>query len=346
MSAAHAGPAPAGPAAPGSLGPARATEPKAFRRAAVPPGLRRLRRRQAWRTTAFLSPWLIGFAVFFAYPLAATVYYSFTHYDLINPPQWVGLRNWRYVFQDYPYLGKALRNTVWLVLIMVPVRVLFGLGVGLVAVRLKRGANLFRTLCYLPFLAPPVAATIGFVFLLNPATGPVDHILTYVHVPTVGWFNDPSWSKPALTLLAVWGVGDLMVIFVAALVDVPREQYEAASLDGAGPWQRFRYVTWPAITPIVLFAVVTGVIQTMQYYTQAMVAGKVASGIIGAPGQSFEPGYPQGSTLTLPQLVYEEGFSTFDTGVACVLSLLLFAIAMAVTTLLLRRRAGLMGTED
>ncbi|MEU8135068.1 carbohydrate ABC transporter permease [Streptodolium elevatio] len=313
--------------------------------AAVPPALRAQRRRRAARTAAFLSPWLIGFSVFFLYPLGATAYYSFTHYDLINPPVWVGLRNWRYVFGDYPYLGQALRNTLWLVAIMVPLRVLFGLGVGLVAVRLRRGANLFRTLCYLPFLAPPVAATIAFVFLLNPATGPVDQLLDGIGIGTVGWFNDPDWSKPGLTLLAVWGIGDLMVIFVAALVDVPREQYEAAALDGAGPWQRFRYVTWPAITPIVLFAVVTGVIQTMQYYTQAMVAGKVASGIVGGPGQSFEPGYPQGSTLTLPQLVYESGFSTFDTGVAAVLSLILFAIAMAATALLLRRRAGFLGPD-
>ncbi|MDI2129820.1 sugar ABC transporter permease [Yinghuangia seranimata] len=308
--------------------------------------MRALRRRRGARTVAFLSPWLIGFAVFFAYPLGATVYYSFTHYDLINPPQWVGLRNWRYVFEDYPPLGKALRNTLWLVAVMVPLRVLFGLGVGMIAVRLKRGASLFRTLCYLPFLAPPVAATIGFVFLLNPATGPVDQIMDTLHIPNVGWFNDPAWAKPALAMLAVWGIGDLMVIFIAALVDVPREQYEAASLDGAGPWQRFRYVTWPSITPVVLFALVTGVIQTMQYYTQAMVAGKVASGIIGAPGQSFEPGYPQGSTLTLPQLVYQEGFSSFDTGVACVLSLLLFGIAMLATVLLMRRRAGFMTAED
>ncbi|MCF2529175.1 carbohydrate ABC transporter permease [Yinghuangia soli] len=313
--------------------------------AAVPPALRAQRRRRTARTVAFLSPWLIGFAVFFAYPLGATVYYSFTRYDLINPPEWVGLQNWRYVFRDYPYLDKALRNTLWLVAIMVPVRVLFGLGVGMIAVRLRRGANLFRTLCYLPFLAPPVAATIGFVFLLNPATGPFDQFLAGLGLGDVGWFNDPQWAKPALTVLAVWGVGDLMVIFVAALVDVPREQYEAAQLDGAGAWQRFRYVTWPAITPIVLFAVVTGVIQTMQYYTQAMVAGKVASGIVGAPGQSFEPGYPDGSTLTLPQLVYEEGFSTFDTGAASVLSLILFGIAMTVTALLMRRRAGLLGDD-
>lgn len=313
--------------------------------AKVPAALRRQRRRRNLRTLAFLSPWLIGFSVFFAYPLGATVYYSFTRYDLINAPVWVGLRNWNYVLNDYPPLWQALRNTLWLVVVMVTLRVIFGLGLGMLAIRLKRGGGLFRTLSYLPYLAPPVAATIGFAFLLNPGTGPVNHLLGNVGMPQPGWFNDPDWSKPALTLLALWGIGDLLVIFTASLLDVPREQYEAAELDGVGPWQRFRYVTWPAITPVVLFAVVTGVIQTMQYYTQAMVAGKVASGIIGNSGQSFEPGYPQGTTLTLPQLVYEEGFSTFNTGAACVISLLLFVIAMAFTFLLLRRRSGLLDDD-
>ena len=114
------------------------------------------------------------------------------------------------------------------------------------------------------------------------------------------WFNSPAMSKPALTLLALWGSGELMIIILAALLDVPTEQYEAAELDGAGAWHRFRYVTLPNISPIVMFAVVTGVIQTMQYYTQPIVAGEVASGHIQGSGQQFEPGYPDKSTLTLP----------------------------------------------
>ena len=126
----------------------------------------------------------------------------------------------------------------------------------------------------------------------TPAPARSTSILGELGLPAPGWFNDPAWSKPALTLLALWGIGDLMVIFMAALLDVPKEQYEAAELDGAGAWQRFRYVTLPNISPIVMFAVVTGVIQTMQYYTQPLVAGKVASGVIGGSGQQFEPGYP------------------------------------------------------
>ncbi|WP_328224684.1 carbohydrate ABC transporter permease [Streptomyces sp. NBC_00310] len=308
--------------------------------------LRSKRRRSALRTAAFLSPWLIGFGVFFAYPLVSTVYFSLMKYDGFGTPVFRGLGNWSYVFDDYPLFWPALRNTLWLVLVMVACRVLFGLGVGLLITKIKTGAGVFRTLFYLPYLAPPVAATLAFVFLLNPGTGPVNSVLDGLGLPTPGWFTDPAWSKPALTALALWGVGDLMVIFMAALLDVPKEQYEAAELDGASAWQRFRFVTLPSISPIVMFAVVTGVIQTMQYYTQPLVAGKVASGIIGGSGQQFEPGYPDKSTLTLPQLVYNLGFQRFDYGSACVVALVLFALSMVFTALLMRRRGGLIGAGD
>ncbi|MEO3973891.1 sugar ABC transporter permease [Streptomyces sp. CAU 1734] len=304
------------------------------------------RRRSALRTLAFMSPWLIGFSFFFAYPLVSTVYFSFMKYDGFRPPVFNGLDNWSYVFNDYPLFWPALRNTLWLVLVMVTFRVIFGLGIGLLITKIKTGTGVFRTLFYLPYLAPPVAATLAFVFLLNPGTGPVNTILEGIGIPAPAWFTDSDWSKPALTMLALWGVGDLMVIFMAALLDVPKEQYEAAELDGASAWQRFRFVTLPNISPIVLFAVVTGVIATMQYYTQPMVAAKIASGVIGGSGQQFEPGYPEKSTLTLPHTIYNAGFQRFDYGSAAVISLVLFVLAMAFTALLMRRRSGLIRVGD
>ena len=310
------------------------------------PWRRRVLRHPGLRALPFMAPWLIGFAMFFAYPLVSTVYFSFTHYDQINPPTFVGMRNWIYVFTQYPQFLTALRNSVWLVLVMVTSRVVFGLGIGLLITKVKTGAGFFRTFFYLPYLAPPVAATIAFAFLLNPGTGPVNQLLGSVGIQRPDWFNDPTWSKPALTMLALWGIGDLMVIFMASLLDVPREQYEAASLDGAGAIQQFRHITLPTISPIITFAVITGVIQTMQYYTQAVIAGKVASGVVDAPGTAFDAGYPDGSTLTLPQLVYTLGFQHFNTGAACVVSIVLFAIAMAFTVLLLRRGSGFLSAED
>jgi len=137
------------------------------------------------------------------------------HYDGFNAPTWTGGKNWTYVFTGYPLFWPALRNTLWLVVVMVTLRVVFGLGIGLLITKIKTGAGLFRTVFYLPYLAPPVAATMAFVFLLNPGTGPVNHILGNVGIPTPGWFTDPQWSKPALTVLSLWGIGDLMVIFMA-----------------------------------------------------------------------------------------------------------------------------------
>ncbi|KIF74458.1 sugar ABC transporter permease [Streptomyces sp. 150FB] len=308
--------------------------------------LRRKRNRRRLRTLGFLSPWLIGFTVFFGYPLIATVYFSFMHYNQIKSPTFVGLRNWKYVFEQMPLFGPALWNTLWLVVVMVALRVVFGLGIGLLVTKIKTGVGFFRTVFYLPYLAPPVAATVAFVFLLNPATGPVNEVLSWVGLHGPNWFNDANWAKPSLVMLSLWGIGDLMVIFMASLLDVPKDQYEAADLDGAGAVAKFRWITWPAITPIVLFAVVTGVVQTMQYYTQALVAGKLASGVSIGPGSVVQPGYPDHSTLTVPQLVYSLGFQNFNTGAACVLSLVLFAIAMAVTVLLMRKSVGLIPAED
>jgi multiple sugar transport system permease protein len=288
---------------------------------------------------------LAGTGLFFLYPLVATAYFSFTHYDGFTAPRWTGLQNWVFVIHDYPFFWPSMRNTVWLVLVIVTLRVLFGLGVALLVIRLKQGGGIFRTLYYAPYLAPPVAGTMAFVFLLNPGTGPVNVVLGRLGLPQPGWFNDAAWSKPSLTLLALWGVGDLMVIFMASLLDVPREQYEAAALDGAGVAGRFRFVTLPNIRPILVFAAITGVIATMQYYTEPLVAGQVASGQIGGSGQQTEPGYPGGSTLTLPQLVYNLGFQRFDIGAACVIALVLFALCMVFAAMLLRRGTGFLGED-
>jgi multiple sugar transport system permease protein len=317
--------------------------------ASASPRRRRVRannRREVLRNLAFLSPWLLGTGLFFLYPLGSTIYLSFMKYDGFTPPVWDGVGNWTYVFNHYPLFWPAMRNTLWLVVVVVVLRVLFGLGIGLIVTKVKRGAGVFRTLFFAPYLAPPVAATMAFAFLLNPGTGPVNTILGRFGLPQPGWFNDPSWSKPALTLMALWGVGDLMIIFMASLLDVPREQYEAAELDGAGAIQRFRFVTLPTIAPILLFAAVTGVISAMQYYTEPLVAGKVASGQIGGSGQQFEPGYPEKSTLTLPQLVYNLGFQRFDIGAACVVAVVLFALSMVFAAFLMRRGNGFLTAED
>lgn len=306
------------------------------------PGAARVRRRRNWTVLAFLTPWLLGLSIFFIYPLIATVVFSFTRYDLLSPPQFVGLRNYVYMFTEDPEVWQAVRNTLWLVVILVPARVVFGLLVSTLLIRIKAHAGFYRTAFYLPSLVPPVAGTIAFVFLFNPATGPINQTLGQLGLPQPGWFTDPFWSKPSLVLLGLWGVGDVMIILLASLLNVPKEQYEAAALDGTGPWQRFRYITLPNISPVLMFAAITGVIQTLQYFTEAVVAGTVASGqsTTGA-GTGALLGWPEGSTLTYATWLYQQGFKNFYMGYASALAVVMFAFALIFTVVLLRRARSL-----
>ncbi|NUR90791.1 MAG: sugar ABC transporter permease [Nonomuraea sp.] len=290
------------------------------------------------RPLLWLSPWLVGFSVFFAYPLLATVYFSFFRYDLFSL-EFNGLDNWAYFFQD-DRAWIALKNTAWLVVVMVPATVVFALGIAQLLTKLKAGVGFFRTVFYLPSLVPVTAGTVAFVYLLNPSTGPVNTLLARIGISGPDWFGDKDWSKPGLTLLAMWSCTNLMVIFLAALLDVPKHLYEAAAIDGAGAWRQFRSITLPTIRPVLMFTLVTGVIYTLQYFTQAMIAARVASGVTDAPGSNFSPGYPEMSTLTLPQWLFQAGFRDYTMGYASVLALVLFALSMVFTLFLLRQFRG------
>jgi multiple sugar transport system permease protein len=309
--------------------------------ARVRPPRRRPSRRAVWRrrgtVLAFMAPWIVGFTVFFGYPLVSTVYLSFTHYDLLSPSRWIGTANYRYLFTQDKQIGPAVRNTLWLVLFAVPLKVLFAFGIGLMLTRARRGIGVFRTIFYLPALAPPVAATLGFVYLLNPATGPLSVGLRAIGIDGPLWFNDPRWSKPALTLLLLWTVGNMMIIFLAALIDVPRHLYESAELDGAGAWQRLRWVTLPTISPVILFAVVIGTIEALQLFTEAYVGATVAAGSASSAGDpSNDLGYPEDSTLFYPVLLYQQGFRFFNMGYASAMAVLLLVVSFAVTMVIVR----------
>jgi multiple sugar transport system permease protein len=266
------------------------------------------------------------------------VYYSFTRYDLVSEPEWIGFRNYEFMFTKDPRVWQSASNTLWFVVILVPVRVITAMAVAGILARAKQASGLWRTLFYLPALVPPVAGTVAFVFLFNPGTGPVNLILKSAGIQGPLWFNDPAWSKPSLLLLGVWVMGDIMIIFLAALLDVPQDQYEAASLDGANVFHKVRYVTLPSIFPVIIFAVVTGVIAALQYFTEAAVASGVASGkaVVGE-GTGVGLGYPQGSLLTFTEWLYVRGFSQYQLGYASALAVLLFVAAAIFLIALLRQ---------
>ncbi|WP_454110130.1 carbohydrate ABC transporter permease [Leifsonia shinshuensis] len=297
----------------------------------VAPPRRRARRPRRLAPVVMLAPAVLGLVVFFAYPLIADVVLSFTNFNQLGAPSFIGLRNYVFMFTQDPRLITATMNTLWFVVILVPCRMIGALLTALLVSKARRAVGLFRTILYMPALLPPVAAVIAFVFLFNPGTGPVNALLRSVGIQGPLWFNDPSWSKPSLVLMGLWMAGDMMIIFLAALLDSPVDQHEAASLDGANAVQRFWYITMPSLSPVILFAAVTGGIAALQYFTEAAIASSVASGRSGVSiTLSQVLGYPNDSLLTFSQWLYTRGFGEFQLGYASAL-----AVAMLVVTSLL-----------
>jgi len=307
-----------------------------------------LARKKTLVAFAFLVPMLLGVTVFFVYPLVMTVYYSLTSFNMLSAPKWNSFANWKYLFTMDQVVRKAAVNTLWFMVVLVPVRVVVAMFVASTLTRARRAGGLFRTLYYLPALIPPVASTIAFVYVMNPTSGPVNvalgkisQLLQAIGLDVSlhpGWFTSPAWSKPALVMLGVWAVGDIMVIFLAALLDVPTEQYEAAQLDGAGSFAQFRFVTLPNMRPVILFSAVTGIISALQYFTQPAVASATAQGkaTVGA-GMTTTLGWPNNSTLTYGQWLYNEAFGYGKMGYASALAVMMFVVSAVIIFFLLRR---------
>ncbi|HWE60802.1 MAG TPA: sugar ABC transporter permease [Chloroflexota bacterium] len=279
----------------------------------------------------FQLPWLLGFAVFLLYPAAASFYYSFTHYSLFSAPRWIGLDNYRNLFSDQffiqydslsHFLQSAVGNTLYMMVIGVPATTLFAFVVAMLLNAEVKGIALWRTLCFLPAVMSPLAASILWVWVFNPQFGIVNAFLSFLHLPQPGWLNDPAWSKPTLILLNLWQVGFSMIIYLAALQGVPKELYEAVAIDGGGFWARLRYITIPLVSPVTLFNVITGMIAALQFFTQAYTIGTAS-------------GNPQSSLLFYVTYIYTSAFQNFDMGYASAMSWLLFLMIAIFTAILL-----------
>jgi len=290
---------------------------------------RRSARRRQWVALAFMAPWIIGFCAFYLYPMASSLYFSFTRYSILEQPKWVGLNNYRFMFTSDPLFWVSVKNTLWLIAFLVPLEVIFAIAAATVLTRVKRGLPFYRTVFFLPTMVPLVAVALGFVYLLNPA-GPINRILGLLHLPQPLWFVDPRFTKPGLLILGMWIIGQTMIIFLAALLDVPQQLYEAAAIEGASPWQRFRHVTLPMISPVIFFSVIIGMIQGFQYFTQAFVISK------SGDQANHVVGYPQDSLLFYSSHLYQQGFESFHMGYAAALSWVMFIVIMACTIVLIR----------
>jgi multiple sugar transport system permease protein len=268
--------------------------------------------------------------------MISSLYFSFTKYTLLSPPTWIGLENYRLLFTRDPRFWLAIRNTVWIIAVGVPLRIAFGIFTAWLLTLPRRGSRVYRTVYFLPSIAPPAAAALAFVLVFNPGFGPINQILR-----GIGWHNPPLWfygpgsSKWGLVLLGLWGIGDAMIIFLAGLLDVPRQLYEAADIEGATGWQKFRRVTLPMISPVIFFSLVIGVIYGFQLFTQAYVTSLAVSGTsLTEAAQNL--GSPQGSMLFFSVYLFEQGFQGFRMGYAAALAWVLFAITMVCTIAIIR----------
>ncbi len=273
----------------------------------------------------FVSPFIIGFILFSALPMLASLVLSLTNFDPRRPDEirFIGIDNYLRMTRD-PILLESLWVTVRFALMVVPLTLGFALGVALlVNSTLLMGRNVFRTAFYMPMQIPIVASTLVWIGVLHAQNGWINLALGALGIGGPNWLQSPTWVGPALALMGLWGIGNMMLIFLAGLQSVPTELYDAATVDGAGPWDRFRFVTLPMISPVLFYNLIIALIATFQFFTQAYV---ISNG----------RGDPDRATLFFNLNLYREAFAFFNMGYASALAWLLFVIVLGLTLILFR----------
>jgi multiple sugar transport system permease protein len=284
----------------------------------------------------FLLPWLVGLIVFFLGPILMSFALSFTKYDVISAPQFIGLQNYRIAFFEDELFWPSVLRTFEYSAVIVPVGLACSLGLALLLNQRARGTSIFRTAFFTSTLTPAVALALLWIWILQPEIGPVNLALRWAGVQGPGWLADTRWALPSIILINLWGSvgGNTMLIFLAGLQGVPQELQEAASLDGAGTWARFRHVTLPMISPTLFFALVLGVIGALKVFTTAFVA---------------TAGGPAYATWFFALHIYQQAFAFFKMGYASALAWLFVVVLLAFTYLqitLSRRWVYYAGGED
>ena len=268
----------------------------------------------------FFSPWLLGIIFFNILPILSAVYYSFTQYSVLQPPEWVGLNNYYEMFYVDELFWKAVYNTLYYAIFSVPLGLIFAITLAMLLNYRVWGLAFFRATFFLPSIVPGVAAAVVWAWILNPEYGLVNDLLSRIGVPGPPWLTSEVWSKPAFILMSLWGIGSTAIIFLAALQDIPQHLYEASEIDGANLFHRARYVTIPLLTPAIFFNLIMGVIGALQIFTQVFV---------------ISDGGPLWSTLFYVFYLYRQGFQYFNMGYASALSIVLFVITLIFTLILM-----------
>ncbi|MBU7315629.1 carbohydrate ABC transporter permease [Paenibacillus oleatilyticus] len=292
-------------------------------------GIKRRERQRLLVGLCFISPWLIGFLLFQLLPIISSFYYSLTEYNLFEAPQWAGASNYAELITDGK-VWQSLYNTLFMAVFGLFPHLAFALGIAMLLNKDVKGKSLYRTIYFLPTLVPTVAATLLWMWLLNAQYGLINELLGMLGLPQPVWLLEPQWTKPALILMGFWGTGTASIMYLAALQDVPRMYYEAAEIDGANAWQKFRHITLPAISPMTLFQVIMGVIGALQMFTQ---------GYVFADGNGQAIGGPENSLLFYAVYLYQTAFSFLRMGFASAMAWVLFVIVFLLTFLVFKTSA-------
>jgi multiple sugar transport system permease protein len=269
----------------------------------------------------FISPWLVNLVGLTFYPFFASLYYSFTYYNVFQPPNFIGLDNYRVLFFEDKLFWISLYNTAYFTIFSIGGGTLLAIIIAMMLNISVQFRPIYRTIYYLPSVTPTVSNAVLWLWLFNPLYGPVNIVLKALNISPPSWFGDPAWAKPALIIMSFWGLGQAIIIYLASLQDVPRELMEAAELDGANWWRRTWRVTLPLISPVIFFNVITGLIGAFQYFTEAYVMTE------GGPGDA---------TLFYGLYLYNSAFRYFKMGYASALAWILFLVIMTITLLTFR----------
>ena len=281
---------------------------------------RRPRRQTLWGYF-FISPWILGFLVFSLGPILANVYYSFTDYNVIQEPEWVGTENYEEMFDDELFF-ISMGNTTKYVLLRIPSFLIVGLGLAILLNRKLPGINLLRTAFYLPTILPIVASSVIWLWLANPQLGFLNSFFRDTFsIILPNWLQDRHWALVTILVMGIWQIGQTMMIFLAGLQEIPESLYEAASIDGVNRFQKYRYITLPMMTPTIYFNMLVGIISAFQVFGAAFI---------------LTNGGPANSTLFYVLYLYRRAFQFLEVGFSSAMSVILFLFVLAITILIVK----------
>lgn len=282
--------------------------------------LTRKERRNLVTGLLFVSPWIVGFLAFLVYPIYYTLRISFTQYSGFGEPKWIGLDNYRALLDDQLFWA-SLYNTLFYTALAVPIGAVVAMGLALAMNQPLPETPMYRAILYLPSIIPLFALSFIFLILMNPTQGIFNQFLIRLGLPSVNWFGDPAWTKPAFVFIAQFGAGQVALIFLAGLKGIPVTLYEAAMLDGAGVWNRFRNITLPMMTPVILYDLILGLSLGLQVFTQAYI---------------ITQGGPADSSRFYVLYLYDNAFRYGKMGYASALAWVLFLITFVLAMLVFR----------